>query len=367
MTTLTSTGEVAEIAQADQFQYVNGVPLSQYECGYYGVYLARSMAPPGEAPTLTPAQIISGAEAAYAQYDGSDSVGNTNGMTLQQLYELLAQVGLHYQATALDATTLHTWLTLGYPVLVAIAETSVHDLALGDRVPYPWTPAGTHIILLTGNAGDNFLVRDSANVGSLYDPSSLRPGPRTYDAAQLQFVSATVVVPPWRPRPTDGDPSHQPQEVDVLDISQVSDYFVQIDSTHWQRKDNPAITLGLGLLAYYCSFGTQALALFGLPLEDEHLIPDASGKLLQNTAMQRCERAVPAWDPQHQVDRPPYAGDYFCLHIDGTGPGCDPRIPQLEAELLAAQQAAQNSNSGIGATCTQAVTEIKAIVDKITL
>src|SRR5581483_4566903 len=90
MVQLTATGEVVEINQADQMQPGH----SEYECGIFGVMMARSMVPPGEMPTLTPAQIISGAEAAYPQYDGNNGLANTNGMTLKQEYELLAQVGL---------------------------------------------------------------------------------------------------------------------------------------------------------------------------------------------------------------------------------------------------------------------------------
>src|SRR5579863_7466709 len=110
MIALSSTGEVAEFADTSQFQ----PNKTQFACGYFAVYIARSMAPPGQPPTLTPAQIISGAEAAYAQYDGNNGLSNTSGMTLEQEYELLAQVGLHFQATAPDAATLHAWLNLGY-------------------------------------------------------------------------------------------------------------------------------------------------------------------------------------------------------------------------------------------------------------
>ena len=77
----------------------------------------------------------------------------------------------------------------------------MYDIGLGDVVPYPWTAKGNHIIVLTGvTANGNFLVRDSANCTNLYDPNSLRPGPREYQASKLQLVSATAVIPPWLPR-----------------------------------------------------------------------------------------------------------------------------------------------------------------------
>ena len=74
-----------------------------------------------------------------------------------------------------------------------------HDLALGDRVPYPWTPFGNHIITLTGvGPNGSLLARDTASIEA---PNTLRPGPRLYDADKLRFVSATLVIPPGCPRP----------------------------------------------------------------------------------------------------------------------------------------------------------------------
>jgi len=205
---LSPTGEVADFLDADQMQ----AGKSQFECGFFAVAVVKAMAEVGKPPTQNVAQVIANAEQWYAQYDGSDAITNTNGMSLQQLYDLLHQVGLHYQETALDIAVVKRWLVVGYPVIVAITETSVHDLALGDASPYPWTPAGTHIIIVTGITKDsvNVLVRDTANCTSLYNANSLRPGPRTYDAAKLQLVSATVCVPPWLPRPASAVPPVPP-------------------------------------------------------------------------------------------------------------------------------------------------------------
>jgi hypothetical protein len=193
-------GEIVNVQEADQFQ----IGKSQFCCGFFTCAILRSMVQPGtgKTPTLNEQQVITNALAWYAQYDGTPAITNTNGMTLEQLYELLQQIGLHFQATSPDATTARGWLQAGYPLAAAVYETSVYDLALGDTNPYPWKPAGTHIIALTGVAANgNLLIRDSANCTNLYNPNTLRPGPRTYDAAKLQFVSLTVVVPPWMPRP----------------------------------------------------------------------------------------------------------------------------------------------------------------------
>ncbi len=202
MVATTAKGEVISVAEADQFQPAR----SQFECGYFSCAIARSMARPGEQPALSVQQIIQKAEAWYAQYNGTDAATNTAGMTEEQEYELLKQIGLHYQAIDPNIHQIKQWVSMGYPVMIAVQETSVHDLALDGANPYPWHPAGTHIILVTGiGAGGHVLCRDSANVSSLSDPQSLRPGPRLYDAGKLQLVSATVIVPPWRPRPASAD------------------------------------------------------------------------------------------------------------------------------------------------------------------
>lgn len=367
---LSNTGEVADFTQADQFQ----PSKSQFECGYFAGAVCKAMAQVGKPPSQSVAQIIAEAEAWYAQYDGSDAITNTDGMTLPQLYELLAQVSLHYQSTATDVATVRAWLAVGYPVIIAITESSVHDLALGDVNPYPWATAGTHIIVATGLApASNILVRDTANCTNLYDPNSLRPGPRTYDAAKLQLVSATVCVPPWLPRPASATPpTTAPQPVEgepmPLDISQASAYFEAIDDSHWRRKDRPDVVLSEGLLGYYRSFGSAVFGILGLPDESDHPVLDSTGKTIPNTAMARCERAVICWDPDHQLDfsGETSVGHYYNMHIDGNGPGADPRIAQLEAQLVAAQKAAGSGSASLGNTCIDAVRQVKSIVDAIT-
>jgi hypothetical protein len=163
----------------------------------------------GQAPMQTRTQMIAEAEQWYAQYNGDNALGNVSGISLEQLYDLIVQMGLHFQASNTDVQTLRAWLNLGYPVLVAGDETGFYDLGLGDVVPYPWQPVGSHMLVLTGVAADgNFLVRDPANVTDVNNPNALRPGPRKYDAQTLQLSSATVVVPSWKPRPPAGfDPT----------------------------------------------------------------------------------------------------------------------------------------------------------------
>jgi hypothetical protein len=202
---LSVTGEIATFQDVDQF-----VPAkTQFACGYFSCAIVKAMAPVGQAATQTQAQMVAEAEQWYAQYNGDNSLGNQNGITLLQLYDLIVQTGLHFQSSSTDVQTLSAWLHLGYPIIAAGDETGFYDLGLGDIVPYSWQPAGSHMLVLTGVAPDgNFLVRDPANVINVDDPKALRPGPRKYDVSRLQLTSATVIVPPWKARPPAGfDPT----------------------------------------------------------------------------------------------------------------------------------------------------------------
>ena len=202
---LSLTGEVATFQDVDQFQPAK----TQFACGFFSCAIVKAMAPVGQVPTQSQAQMIAEAEQWYAQYNGDNSLGNESGISLEELYDLIVQIGLHFQASRMDLQALRAWLNLGYPVLVTGDETGFYDLGLGDVVPYPWRPAGSHAIVLTGVTADgNFLVRDPANVTDVSNPRSLRPGPRKYDAQKLQLNSATAVVPSWKPRPPAGfDPT----------------------------------------------------------------------------------------------------------------------------------------------------------------
>lgn len=331
-----TNGEIVSIQQADQFQPGH----SAYECGFFGVMMARSMAPVGQNPTLSPQQIVNQAEAAYVRYDGNNSAANESGMSLQQLYDLLQEVGLHWQAIALNTNTIRAWVHAGYPAIVAVAETSVHDLALGATVPYPWNPVGNHIIVITGVDGtNNFLTRDSANITSA---GALRPGPRTYDANKLCFVSATVVVPPWKARPDPTfDPGKEPMMIDLTN-STVASYF-ENEGGAWKSKQT-GFSIHGGILQFYQSFGGNALCgltYLGLPLSNE--IAFEQGKPM---VRQYFERAVVAYDPQHKEDDPPLAHDVYLMHVHEQGNDQQQAlIAQLQQQLNNLQQLVAQMNT----------------------
>lgn len=307
---LTTTGEIATFRDVDQFQPAK----TQFACGFFSCALVKAAAPVGQLPTQTVAEMIAEAEQWYAQDNGNDALSNTSGMTLQQLYDLIVQIGLHFQAANTDVQTLRAWLKLGYPVLVAGAETGFYDLGLGDVVPYPWTPSGSHIIVLTGVAGDgNFLVRDAANVTDLYNPNTLRPGPRKYDAQRLQLSSATAVVPPWKLRPPAGfDPTQ-------------SD-FVPIIPSGW-RDDGQTLTAPNGhrvVLGFRRYVLTQPWDASNLPLQEENgRSPlEESNPALGAGTQQIFTRTMLEWTPKRGV-------------FEGW---MGPELVQLRADLAALQK-----------------------------
>lgn len=308
-TPLTATGEVATFRDVDQFQPAK----TQFACGFFSCARVKAMAPVGQSPTQTVAEMIVEAETWYTRANGDNLLSNTAGMTLQQLYDLIVQIGLHFQASSSDVQTLRSWLHLGYPLLVAGAETGFYDMGLGDVVPYPWKPSGSHIIVLTGVAVDgNFLVRDPANVTSLTNPNALRPGPRKYDARRLQLSSATAVVPSWLPRPPAGfDP--------------VKNNFVPIVPTGW-HDDGVTLTAPNGyrvVLGFRRYVLTRTWDATNVPLQEEQgrsPLEEANPALGAGT-QQIFQRTMLEWTPRRGV-------------FEGA---MGPELLQLRSEIAALQ------------------------------
>lgn len=193
-TKLSPSGEIADFLDADQFQPAK----TQGACGFFSVAIVDAASPVGRPTTKTAAQVVSEAETWYAQYDGSNDISNFDGMNSDQLYRLLGQIGLKYHTLTTDIGQIRAWIKAGFPVIINSIEDSYFDMGLNDTVPYYWSRSGdglNHIITLTGVVTDgNFLVRDSANVTDLNNPSSLRPGPRTYDAGKMRPLWAVAIL-----------------------------------------------------------------------------------------------------------------------------------------------------------------------------
>lgn len=117
---------------------------------------------------------------------------------------------------------------------------------------------------------------------------------------------------------------HPQEEVSVLQIDQVSDYFLELeDGKRWRCKvpsshDGKTHDIAYGLLEFYRTFGQtglNGLTIMGLPLTEEYHILDA-----KQTVVQLCERAVMVYDPLHELDTVPgLGGPCYLAHID-VGP-----------------------------------------------
>ncbi len=186
--------EFATFQDIDQF-----VPgKTQFACGFFAARQVWASVPLGQKPRYSPGDLSALALADYAKADGSDAAWNEEGMSLQALYDELKMLSLPYRVVPVDTQSLahiRGYLALHWPVIVALAESSVIDKQLG-ACPYPWPPRFNHIITLTGQGPQAFeaLARDTANVDSRW---VLRSGPRLYDMAAMRFVSITAVQMPY--------------------------------------------------------------------------------------------------------------------------------------------------------------------------
>lgn len=187
---LNSKGEVADFLNVNQF-----IPgRSAYECVAYSAALIKYCGQPGHGPTGTVQEASNLAQYYYGLEEGGNSAANTNGMSLLAEYDMLHRMGLTYQQLSPMVAAVKNALTAIGPVMLCGAETGMYDVDLGDRIPYSWTPSGNHCIVVSGVASDgNLLVHDCASIA----PSGVRPGPRRYDQAKLQIVSATAIHVPW--------------------------------------------------------------------------------------------------------------------------------------------------------------------------
>jgi hypothetical protein len=98
----------------------------------------------------------------------------------------------------------------------------------------------------------------------------------------------------------------------VLEIQQTFGFFSDQGNNVWKCTKN-GFLVQHGILSFYRHFGGDALnglTYLGLPLSNEALVPAHSGVFKQ-----RFERGIVCFDPKHEVDFPPGAGQVFLMHI----------------------------------------------------
>ncbi len=306
---------------------------SQDQCGFAAVALCFAAGPPGKGPRQPVQWAIQMMAAWYTEFDGPNILSNKSGMEDWQLYKLIVEKGGHYQSIDPNAASIASWIQANYPVIVGVTEDSVYDVHLKAK-PYTWNTSGiSHIFTVTGIDHDHiFLVRDTVNQ---HDGS-----PYSYDGDKLSYLSATVFVPDWMPRPTSAI-APQGEETVRIDITTpgVPTYFEVVDAHHWRCKQTGHL-LGYGMLDFYKGFGNAGLCgltYLGLNKTDEILIEKLSPAYVhlagKGITIQFFERGVTIYDPGHLVDNPPGAGSVYLLQLYNNGPGQDPGVAKLQATI----------------------------------
>ena len=118
------------------------------------------------------------------------------------------------------------------------------------------------------------------------------------------------------------DPASNPTQI-ILDArregssidltnSSVANYFSDQGNDVW-KCSKTGFVVGHGILNFYRNFGGDALCgltYLGLPLSNEIPIAGHPG-----VVKQEFERGIVCWDPNHEVDSPPGAGQVYLMHL----------------------------------------------------
>lgn len=133
----------------------------------------------------------------------------------------------------------------------------------------------------------------------------------------------------------------QPQEVTMLQIAQVRDFFVEVVKDQRWHCPGTNVDIAFGILAFYRSFGQvgyNGLSIFGLPRTGETRIIGT-----KQATFQLFERGAILYDPAGEVDKVPgLAGPCYPAHID-KGPVYSVLIGTQQPANIS--QAVQNLNA----------------------
>ncbi len=124
----------------------------------------------------------------------------------------------------------------------------------------------------------------------------------------------------------------------VLDISQVNNYFIEVQKdTRWHCKST-GFDVAFGILTYYrtcTATGLNGLSQYGLPVSAEHIVTGHMG-----VTWQQFERGIIVYDPAHQVDSVPgLSGPCYPGHLDKFLPQSPPNQPTTPIVTINTQQA----------------------------
>jgi|GEM_PF-5871194 len=179
------------------------------------------------------------------------------------------------------------------------------QIARGGNLPGDEPGVHYHFIAVVGQKAGSYIVADGDSV------AARRHQLVTYSEQQLASAAPCGLILITTPVPVENPPM---PNTSGLDINQAQAYFIQIDASHWKCKQNGHIVRD-GILDFYRTLpavgSLNGLTALGLPLEDEHPVPNKSG-----VAEQRFERGLIVYDPRRNFDRPPgAAGACYLGHI----------------------------------------------------
>lgn len=186
-----------------------------------------------------------------------------------------------------------------------------HPVIFTEPDPYVSASLGwTHVCVFYGETANGLIA---------LDPYIAKPISRT-DAewtSILQFNQIWILL--------------RKEEDVILDISMpvIATHFSQIDADHWRCKATGKI-IQFGILDWYRSNGAKpygGFSILGLPKSNEQ--PLQGGKAVR----QFYERGVAVYDPDNLYGKPEGSGDVYLLQLYDGGPGTDPAIADLEAQI----------------------------------
>jgi hypothetical protein len=186
------------------------------------------------------------------------------------------------------------------------------QLARAGNLPGDEKGVKYHFIAIVGQKGGSYITADGDNVAARKNQLVTYSEPAIASAAPCGLILITTPVPqPPKPAPA---PAPKPGPSKMLDISQASQYFIQLDASHWKCKMNGYVVRD-GMLSAYRNWqaagSLNGLTEWGLPLGNEQPVP---GK--PNVAVQRFERCRAVYDPNRTYDNPPGAsGAVYLGHV----------------------------------------------------
>jgi hypothetical protein len=204
----------------------------------------------------------------------------------------------------------------GIPFMAYLHLSAVNqDLAVGQPI------SKDHIIGWTGGANNETQYAGTRN------PTGRNFTNPAFHSSQVQVGVALMRgkeygithFNKWPPIEKELDPSQiiynarkaYLQGIDLTNLA-VARFFSNLGNDVW-KCNQTGFVVGHGILNFYRHFGGDALCgltYLGLPLSNEIAIAGHAG-----IVKQAFERAIVAWDPNHQVDSPPGAGKAYLMHL----------------------------------------------------